>query len=113
MVLTSRSVPRRIWERMLVLVGGGEVVLWSRVEESQDCWTEDCEGAGGAAAGVGMGVLWGFGGVVPFWARAWASHASRVLWSTGQAVAGSSCEDIVVEMGEVGFRESRDGDGSH
>lgn len=119
-VLTSRSVPRRICERMLVLLGGGELVLWSSVEESQDCWTADWEGAGvaaaAAAAGVGMGVLWGFGGVVPFWARAWASHASRVLWSTGQAAAGSSCEDIVVEMcevGFVGFRETRDGDGSH
>jgi len=98
-----------------VLLGGGEVVLWSSVEESQDCWTADWEGAG-TAAGVGMGVLWGFGGVVPFWARAWASHASRVLWSTGQAAAGSSCEDIVVEMcevGFVGFRETRDRDGSH
>lgn len=99
-----------------MLDGGGDVVLWSREEESQDCCTADWEGAGGAAAGVGMGVLWGFGGVVPFWARAWASHASRVLWSTGQAAAGSSCEDIVVEMcevGFVGFRETRDGDGSH
>jgi hypothetical protein len=95
-VLISRSVLRRNWERTLVLVGEGEVVLWSREEESQDCWTGEaacsCEGA----AGVGMGVLWGFeGALLPFCARAWASHASRVLWSTGQAAAGSSCEDIV------------------
>jgi hypothetical protein len=55
-VLTSRSVPRRIWERMLACEGGGDVVLWSREEESHDCWTADCEGAGGAA-GVGMGAL--------------------------------------------------------
>jgi hypothetical protein len=76
---------------MPVEVGAGEVVDWSREEESQDVWTvvEDwgCMGAAGAA---GAGALaCGFVVGVPF-ARAWASHASRVLWSTGQTAAGSS-----------------------
>jgi hypothetical protein len=68
-VLTSRSVPRRIWERRPVDVGGGEDVLWLREDESQDCWTADwggdCGGAG-AAADVGMGVLCGFGVALAF-----------------------------------------------
>jgi hypothetical protein len=71
---------------MPVEVGAGEEVDWSREDESQDVWTvvEDwgCMGAGG-------GLACGFVVGVPF-ARAWASHASRVLWSTGQAAAGSS-----------------------
>ena len=67
MVLTSRSVPSRIWERMPVLLGGGDVVLWSKEEESQDWGTAGWnEGAGGAAAGVGMGVLCGFVGALAF-----------------------------------------------
>jgi hypothetical protein len=91
MVLTSRSVASRNCERRPVDVGGGKDVLWSRDEESHDCWTGDCAcGCEGAAAGVGMGVLCGFEGAFAFSARAWASHASRVLWSTGQATAGSS-----------------------
>jgi hypothetical protein len=94
-VLTSRPVPRRTGERRLVDVGAGEDVVWSREEESQDCWTvEGCEGV--AAVGIGVGVVCGFEDALPlFCARAWASHASRVLWSTGHAAAGSSCEDIV------------------
>jgi hypothetical protein len=84
-------------ERMDVEVGAGEEVDWSSAEESQDVWTalEDCAWVG---AGGGEGVLvCGFAGGVPF-ARACASHASRVLWSTGQAAAGSSWEDIVVRL---------------
>jgi hypothetical protein len=52
--------------------------------------------AGEGAGGGGL-LVCGLEGWVPF-ARAWASHASRVLWSTGQAAAGSSWEDIVAEL---------------
>lgn len=78
-------------------VGAGEELDWSSVEESQDVWTglEVCAWAG---AGGGEGVLaCGLAVGVPF-VRAWASHASRVLWSTGQAAADSSWEDIVVRL---------------
>lgn len=60
MVLTSRSVPRRVWERRLEVVGAVGAIVWSRLEESHDCWMGDggcgcCGGvdAAGAAAGVG------------------------------------------------------------
>ena len=60
MLLTSRSVARRRVERRDVCWGLGEEEDWSRVEESQDCWTEgwDC---GGVGEGAGV-VLCGFGG---------------------------------------------------
>src|ERR1700755_1484818 len=51
---------------------------WANCEESQEVWTGDCDGAAG-----------GWGVALAFWAFACLSHASRVLWSTGQA-AGSS-----------------------
>ena len=50
-VLISRSVPRRRFERRPLVVGAGEVVDWSRVEESHDCWTgEEVVVAAAAAA---------------------------------------------------------------
>jgi hypothetical protein len=57
------------------------------------------EDASGGGDGVVL-LLCGFAVSVPF-ARAWASHASRVLWSTGQAAAGSSWEDMACKMGRV------------
>jgi hypothetical protein len=110
MVLTSRSVASLSWDNMPVEVGAGEEVDWLREEESQDAWTVvedwDCTGV----AGVGV-LACGFVVGVPF-ARAWASHASRVLWSTGQAAAGSSCEDIVVTLGIWdGLEGARNDDG--
>lgn len=101
---------------MLVAVGAGEDVDWSREEESHDCWTGDRDcgcGCGGAGATAGVGaLLCGFGEDSPL-ARACASHASRVLWSTGQAAAGSSCEDIVAVNYVYGeFRRTWDGDGN-
>lgn len=50
-VLISRSVPRRAFERRPVVVGAGEDVDWSRVEESHDCWTGE-EEDGVATVGV-------------------------------------------------------------
>ena len=96
-VLTSRSVASLSCERMDVEVGAGDKEDWSSAEESQDVWTalEVCAWAG---AGGDEGVLaCGFAGGVRL-ARAWASHASRVLSSTGQAAAGSSWEDIVIKL---------------
>ena len=65
-VLTSRSVPRRIWERRPVAVGGGEEVLWLRVEESHDVWTGDSEAGCDCGCGcVGTGGLCGLGVDLP------------------------------------------------
>lgn len=78
--------------------GGATAGDWSRVEESQDVWTVEVEG-GGDCGGFGEGadglLPCGFAAAEPL-ARACASHASRVLWSTGQAAAGSSWDDIAV-----------------
>jgi hypothetical protein len=90
MVLISRAVAR---VGGVPGAGGGEETDCESVVESQDVGRVEAVGAD-AGAGAVVVSLCGFGAVPE--ARAWASHASRVLWSTGQASAGLSWEDMVV-----------------
>jgi hypothetical protein len=112
MVLTSREVASWRCESRLVAVGAGDEVDWLRVDESHDAGTavegDDAEDVDGDADVL---LSCGFAVWLPL-ARAWASHASRVLWSTGQAAAGSSWEDMVAKLQKGDVREApRNGDG--
>jgi hypothetical protein len=74
------------------------VVDWSICEESHPSdWRGLCGDGGVAPGGV--------------WVLACLSQASLVLWSTGQAAAGSSEEDIANIEGTRGWFVGLDGDG--
>lgn len=64
-VLISRSVPRRRWESRPLAVGAGDLVDWSRAEESQDCWTVEVLAvavvSGFVVAAGGGAEVWGLG----------------------------------------------------